>query len=244
MRARWLAAGLICATGCFSLRTPTPVAHPQLAPAAVAVRPEVPVVVPVSSTEPEPAEPGDALTLAAECLARGDEGTAVTHLGAHVRAHPDQLMFRLHLAEMLVKLGRLAEARDHFERFVADAQASAGAPKEQLVQCHTRLMEIGQRTDDRFDEVFHRGVGLVLLAKEAGEETGEPMLCQAMRALTEAKELRPNDPRVYFYLAEAHDLGGNRRGADATRAIARNLSTPGSLTPAEGRALGASVDPR
>ena len=61
----------------------------------------------------------------------------------------------------------------------------------------------------------------------------EEMLCKSLKALAEAKELKPSDPRVRVYLAEALDRSGNRRAADAERAAARGGFVPGGLTPVE-----------
>jgi hypothetical protein len=148
-------------------------------------------------------------------------------------------MFRAQLAELLVRLGRDRDAKVHYEQFIADAQATTGAPRQQLVTAHTRLMEIGQRSDDRFDEVFHRGVGLLLLVKAQDKlpdrDAGfaEEMLCKALKALAEARELKPAEPRVRAYLAEAYDRSGNRRAADAERAACDGAFVMGELTPVE-----------
>jgi predicted Zn-dependent protease len=183
-------------------------------------------------------EHADPLTLAADALGRGDRPAAADHLAAYVRRHPDQLMFRAQLAELLLSLDRPAEAKAEFERFVADAQSAAGPPGKHLVHCHTRLMEIGQRADDRFAERFHRGVGLLRLAADLGsDESAEEVLCQALKALTEAKDLRPSDPRVHLYLADAYALTGNRRAAEVARATARDRAAPGSLTAEEAARL-------
>src|SRR5437763_9229121 len=106
------------------------------------------------------ADAGDALTRAAECLDRGDDAGAVPHLRTYVAAHPDAVMVRAHLAELLFRAGRHAEARGEFERSVADAQLSTGPAKGHLVHCHTRLMAIAEATDDAFHEQLHRAVGL------------------------------------------------------------------------------------
>ena len=181
----------------------------------------------------------DPLTLAAECLARGDEPAAANHFTAHLRQHPDQLMFRLHLADLLLKLHREKEAQAHYERFIAGAQESSGSPRDRIVHCHTRLMEIAQLADDRFAELLHRGIGLVILTRQETDdlETREEILCKAIAALGEAKVLRPTDPRVHVYLAEAHDRAGNRRAADVARAAARNLAAPDAITSSELRNL-------
>lgn len=178
-------------------------------------------------------DPADTLTLAAEALQRGDRASAAAHLEAYVRDHPGQLMFRAQLAELLVALGRDDAARFHFERFAADARRSTGRAKDHLVHAHTRLMEVAQRGGDRFGESFHRGAGLLLLV---GEQDADPkrdegfceqMLCKSLKALAEARELRPHDPRVRVWLAEAYDRTGNRRAADAERAAAG----PSALSP-------------
>jgi predicted Zn-dependent protease len=190
-----------------------------------------------SATETEP----DTLTLAAECLERGDRASAAMHLESYVCRHPDQLMFRAQLAEMLLRLGRDAMARAHYERFAADAQSAAGPVRHQLISAHTRLMEIAQRADDRFGELFHRGVGLLLLAREqerlppreADPAFAEEMTCKALSSLREAKELKPSDARTRAYLAEAHERCGNHRAAETERAAARRTLVPGQLTAAE-----------
>src|SRR5262249_8213644 len=87
-------------------------------------------------------EDSDPLTLVAECLERGDRASAANHLEDYVRLHPDQLMFRAQLAELLLRLGRDRAAKAHYEQFITDAQAATGAPRKQLVNAHTRLMEI------------------------------------------------------------------------------------------------------
>lgn len=186
-----------------------------------------------------PAPEDDPLTLAAESLAKGDDPTAATHFAAYVKAHPDQFMFRLYLADLYLKLDKPAEAKPHYERFIADAQDASAPPREHLVHCHTKLMEIAQKGNDRFGESLHRGIGLVLLTREAAAdaETKEEMLCQALQTLLEAQEQRPGDRRVQVYLAEAHDRAGNRRGADVARAAARNLASPETLTSAELRSI-------
>ena len=212
---KWLAAGALAAFGCHTIGVPE---------------------LPDGPPRVEPAE--DHLALAAECTERGDQPAAATHLERYVSAHPDQLMFRAHLAEMLFKIDQPDRAKFHFEKFVADAQTATGPPHAHLVRCHTRLMEIGGRGDDRYAESLHRGVGLVLLVKDVpADEFREEMLCKAIKALLEAAEAKPTDVRVQLYLAAAHALAGNRRAADTAREKARTLTTPGALTVAEARRL-------
>ena len=218
---RWYAPaiGLILMLGCTTL--PVPVREPMEATPAVSE------------------DSDDPLTLAAECLARGDQPAAATQFEIHVGKHPEQVMFRLHLADLLMKIHRVKEAQQHYERFIADVQDSTGSPKSHLVHCHTRMMEIAQLTDDRFVEVLHRGIGLVLLTRQETDDslTREEILCKAIKTLLEAKEYRPTDARVHVYLAEAYERAGNRRAAEVARATARNLVMPGALTPSESRGL-------
>src|SRR5262245_34716943 len=93
----------------------------------------------ISKTD-EPAP--DALALAAACLDRGDDAAAVGHLAEHVKLHPDEVMTRAMLAELLFRLGRYPAARAEFDRVVADAQPTTGPPHDHLVHCHTRLMQM------------------------------------------------------------------------------------------------------
>jgi predicted Zn-dependent protease len=172
----------------------------------------------------------------AECLARGDRPAAAIHLEAYVKQYPDQLLFRLQLAELLVQIGKDATARWHYEKFVARAQGERGNIGKYLVHAHTRLMEIAQRADDRYSELFHRGVGLILLVREQDGEPDrddallEELLCKSLRALTEASELKPGSLRVRAYLAEAYERTGNRRAADREREACRNSPTGNELT--------------
>ncbi|MFO0795998.1 MAG: hypothetical protein U0804_00900 [Gemmataceae bacterium] len=211
---RLLLVGVLASAGCQTLLGPPP---PELA----------------APTD------DDSLTLAAECLQRGEQAAAATHLEAHVSRHPDQPMFRAHLAELLWKLDRPAEARGHFERFVAAAQDGSGSVRGHLVHCHTRLMQIARDDGDCAAEAFHRGAGLVRLAEQPGADEVEPpeeVLCQAVKALAEARDLRPGDARPLAYLALAHERAGNPGAAAAARAAARAAS-PAGLTAAERRQL-------
>jgi len=209
-----LALGLCFAIGCVSLPDPLP--------AAIA----------------EPAG-DDPLTLAADCLARGDEPAAAGHFERYVRSHPDQLAFRVHLADLYLKLGRDAEAKCHFERFAGDAPGAAAGVQSHLVHCHTKLMEIAQGTDDRFGEVSNRGIGLLVLVRHGIDDadTREEILCRAIAALREAKDERPKDARIHLHLAEAHDRAGHRREAEVARAAAMNLALPGDLPAREWHSL-------
>src|SRR3989442_260131 len=83
---------------------------------------------------------------------------------------------------------RPAEAKFHYERFVVDGEGVA-ALGPHLVTGHIKLMEMAQRSGDRFGELYHRGAGLFLLVKEqdGAKDRDEPfceeMLCKSLRAL-------------------------------------------------------------
>jgi hypothetical protein len=180
--------------------------------------------------------PADPLALTAECLERNDPRAAALHLEDYVRAHPDQPLFRLQLADLYVRCEQLAAAKFQYERFVGEAQGGPPALAPQVVTAHTKLMEIAQRRNDRFGELFHRGVGLFLLVKqmdadpEADKDFCEEMLCKAQKALAEAKDLKPRDSLVRVYLAEVYQRAGNRHAADAERTGARSDPVGGART--------------
>jgi predicted Zn-dependent protease len=232
MRLPWLAIGAFAFIGCTLPGGPFSVPDsPDQHPAANSASPAASVPPPEAEAE----EP-DTLTLAAECLERGDCARAATHLEAYVCRHPEQVLFRAQLAEVLIRAGRDATAKVHYERFIAEAQTTTGPLRDHLVAAHTRLMEIAQRSDDSFAELFHRGAGLLLLVKQheksadADQGFGEEMLCNAIKALAEAKKRNPNDARTRVYLAEAYERSGNRRAADVERAATRLAPVPGQLT--------------
>jgi predicted Zn-dependent protease len=217
----------------------------------VAPQPPAPVpkpteIIPASAIQtaapPAPvqaAAESDPLVLVAECLEADDPRGAALHLDGYVRAHPDQLMFRLQLAELYLRTEQVAEAKFHFERFEMEAQTGPATVRPYLVTAHTKLMEIAQRRNDRFGELFHRGAGLFLLVKQQDEDNErdqalcEEMLCKALKALQDAKERKPNDPRVRFYLAQVYECTGNRHAAEAERAGTRLGVVSGGLTATE-----------
>ena len=58
-----------------------------------------------------------------------------------------------------------------------------------------------------------------------------------LRALTDAKELKPTDPRVRAYLADAHARAGNRSASKAEREAVKGTVTSGELTLTERKGL-------
>jgi predicted Zn-dependent protease len=240
MRALAFAVGILALTGCMLGRVPQEGGPSSLVPSTPQSTGDrggssEPFVPPALAVDHDP------LTLAAESLERGDRAGAAAHLEDYVCRHPEQWMFRVQLAEILLALGRDAPARAQLERFIADAPSSSDPARGQIINAHTRLMEIAERANDRFGELFHRGVGLLLLAKfqekltrtDADPAFAEEMLCKALLSLREAKELKPTDARTRAYLAEAYERCGNPRAAEAERLGVRGALLPGQLTAAE-----------
>jgi predicted Zn-dependent protease len=250
MRGKFLLCGsLVALNACESVRhtappppsapRPVPVVAKPIAPAPPAEVLRAAARVPV---EPQ-AAPYDPLARAAECISRNEFAAAATHLEAHVRAHPDQPLYRLQLAELHTRTANTEAATEHLERFVADAQP-VPALRKYLPDAHTKLMGLAQARGDRFAELFHRGAGLLALLAELDADPErdtdfcEEVTCKALRALADAKALKPSDPRARAYLAEAYARTGNAKGATAERAAARTGATAGDLTPTERARLG------
>src|SRR5260221_6038129 len=88
---------------------------------------------------PASVEPVSEIQLAAQCLEKGDERGALPHLSAYLEAHPDHAAIRVHLAEVMLKLDRKAEAKKQFEQYVRDAQQQGGEAGKHFIHVHTRL---------------------------------------------------------------------------------------------------------
>jgi hypothetical protein len=201
--------------------------------------PEVVLASFVEDMEIKPVEE-DCLALAAKHIEEGDQASAVPYMQKHIEKFPDQIMIRAYLAELLVKIKRLPDARSHFETFIADAQQTDSPAKNHLVHCHTRLMEIAQENDDDYSEHLHRGIGLYLLTKQQDlfEEVRDPTLTQqllvkAIRELDEAKQLRPNEARPYWYLYESWTMLDQPRPAGKALQEAQANCFFSKLTPKE-----------
>lgn len=177
----------------------------------------------------------DHLTRAAACVERGDETAAVTHLEAHLAARPDAVMIRAYLAELLLRIGRTADAREQFEWFTRQACEQTGPAGKHLVHAHTRLMEIAADADV-FSEHLHRGIALVLMVRQWASEPGvdggelaEATLAKAGRELREAERRKPTDPRPAVYLAEVYDRLGQPTAARAAARRATAMLPDGGL---------------
>src|SRR5262249_26255713 len=114
----------------------------------------------------DPALSRNYLSMAAAYLEKGDDEAACPNLSQYVNAHPEQLSMRVSLADLLLRLHRLPDARSEFERCVGVAQEREDTAKSHLLHCHTRLMEIAEETEDVYGEHLNRGIGLLVLARQ------------------------------------------------------------------------------
>src|SRR5262245_6200634 len=131
------------------------------------------IVLYEQSLDADPGYTHNHLSLAAARLEKGDEEGACAALARYVEAHPDHLVIRGHLGDLLLRLKRIPEARAQFERFEVDAQALGASSIGQRIQCHSRLTRIAETEEDDYREHLHRGIGLYLLAQERAELTDE-----------------------------------------------------------------------
>jgi len=139
----------------------------------------------------------------------GDEATACSHLARYVAANPDQLLMRLHLADLLLQLERAVEAGTEYERCIGHAQERDDPGGRNLIHCHTQLMAIAESAEDGYGEHLHRGIGLYHLAVERAmvpapddELPPQALLCKAAGELTLARMVRPDEARPAWYLHE------------------------------------------
>jgi tetratricopeptide (TPR) repeat protein len=184
------------------------------------------------------------LSLAAAYLEKGQDALACTHLAAYVKAHPEQLSIRIHLAELLTRLHRFDEARDEFEHYIADAQDQPEERARHLFHCHSRLMDIAEETGDEYGECLHRGIGLYLLACERatlpdpdGDLSTQALLCKAAGQLAQAGRQRPEEARPCWYLYEVWAQLAQREAALRWLRRADDEAPFSYLTPAEQRSL-------
>jgi len=189
------------------------------------------------------------LSLAAAHLELGDDAGACAHLSRYVTANPEQLLMRVHLADLLLRLERAVEAGTEFERCVARAQERDDPSGRHLIHCHTRLMEIAEAAEDSYNAHLHRGIGLFHLAVQratlgAGDEelSPEALLCKAAGELTLARLERPDEARPSWYLHEVWARLAQRRPARRCLQAAAAAAPFSYLTAAEQRGVQLASD--
>jgi tetratricopeptide (TPR) repeat protein len=189
------------------------------------------------------------LSLAAAYLEKKDEPQACCHLGKYVESHPDKALVRARYAELLHRLHRLPEARAQWEQFIVLAQEQGSEAAAQLIPVHSKLMEIGEESQDEYAEHLHRGIGLYLLAckrstlpQEEEDLPAEGILCKAAAELTLAHQQRPGEARPSWYLHEVWSQLGQRQPAICRLRQAEAAAPFSYLTPAEQRRLNLATD--
>jgi tetratricopeptide (TPR) repeat protein len=185
------------------------------------------------------------LSLAACYLDKGDDVKGCLYLTLYVSAHPEHRAVRLQYAGLLQRLKRYTEARDELESVLSDLQQEAEPADDQLVQCHSRLMQLAEQTQDEYLEHLHRGIGLYLLSRQRPAQEGDDpdllcpqgLLCKAAAELTLASRAKPDEARPHFYLhqvwsrlSQSHPAGRSLRAAQQAAAFSY-------LTPAEHQQL-------
>ncbi len=184
------------------------------------------------------------LSLAAAHLENGDEASAAAHLAQYLAYHPEQVAVRIQYAELLWRLQRFAEAGVEYEKYVADAAEAGASNRRRWIHCHGRLLEVAEKTGDRYAEYLHRGIGLYLLAccrteldDPQGALPAEGLLCKAATELTQAHDLAPDEARPCWYLYAVWQRLAQPQTAGRWLREAQAAALFSTLTPAEQRGL-------
>jgi tetratricopeptide (TPR) repeat protein len=184
------------------------------------------------------------LSIAAAYLEMNDLESACPFLSRYLLLNPRQLLIRARYAELLARLNHLQDAQSEYERFIAEAQQEGGPAAQQLIHCHTRLVEIAEESNDDYNEHLHRGIGLYLIARKramlpdaGGELPSESLLCKAAAELTLAHQERPGLARPSWYLYEVWRLLGQQQPAVCRLRQAQALEPFTDLTPGEASSL-------
>src|SRR5262249_52874767 len=125
MRPLWFWVGLAC-LGCQSL---VPLEPPEETESAAGLwqqgqqamrrgQPADAATLYQRSLATDPTLTRNHLSLAAAHLEQGDDRSACADLTRYIQANPGHLVVRVHLADLLLRLGKLAEARCEFERCI------------------------------------------------------------------------------------------------------------------------------
>jgi len=184
------------------------------------------------------------LSLAACHLDRSDDAKACLYLMLYVSAHPEHRTVRFQYADLLQRLKRIDEAREELESCIADVQGDAVPADEELVQCHSRLMQLGEKTENAYEEHLHRGIGLMLLSRQPVIPDDDPdmlspqgLLCKAAAELALASRERPDEARPHLYLHQVWSKLAQSHPACRSLHAAVSSAPFSYLTPIEQRQL-------
>lgn len=201
-------------------------------------RPKVAIPLYKQSLAVDPNLHRNHLSLAAAFLEEGEEKQAADSMERYLDREPAHLSVRQHYGELLIRLGRMPDARRQLDRFLAEAQKQA-QPDGILLHTHGRLLEIAESTDDPYEEHLHRGIGLLYLAYQpvapgtALENQPETLLCKAALQLNQAVRLKPQMPRPRLYLHKIWQKLGQTQPALQALHEAETLQWEGEMTPWE-----------
>jgi tetratricopeptide (TPR) repeat protein len=196
------------------------------------------------SLEADPSFNRNHLSLAAAYLEMGNDMVACNHLGRYVADHPEHLLVRSQHVELLLRLKRSREAVAAMALLIADAQEKGDDVLLDLIQYHSRLVEVAEEQEDDYAAHLNRGIGLYLLARQrascddpGGALPVEGLLCKAAGELTLARTLRPGSARASWYL---HRVWSRLARPDSARRYlteAADAAPFGDLTASEQRGL-------
>ena len=196
------------------------------------------------SLNADPNNTGNYLSLAAAYLEKSDLPSACGHLGNYVQSHPEHHIVRVRYAELLLRLGKLNQARVEFEEFIADAQENDDPAASSILPSHSKLMEIAETQVDSYGQHLHRGIGLYLLAckraklpEPEGEFPAQSLFCKAAAELTLALRARRDEAQPCWYLYTIWSTLGQRQPALCQLRNAAAAATSSYLTPSERRGL-------
>ena len=188
------------------------------------------------------------LSLAAAYIDKGEDEKALPHLAQYIAAKPNHVAVRAHYAELLFRLREYQDAAAQYDRFDADLQEHEGTAQQELIHCHSRLMEVAEQQQDGYGEHLHRGIGLYLLARQSEEAlpneedfSSESLLCKAAGELTLARRQRPDEARPCWYLFAVWSQLAQRQPAARWLRAAEETAAFSYLTPKERRNLELAV---
>jgi tetratricopeptide (TPR) repeat protein len=149
------------------------------------------------------------LSMAAACLAQGNDSIASIHLKISLELEPSNVIVRQNYADLLLRMNQLEEARDQFNLFIKDTQQFGEQANRHMIHAHSRLMAISEQLGDVYEEHLNRGIGLYLLALEKtkkdqqevpNDQNLEALLFRAAGELTQARLTRNDQIRPCWYL--------------------------------------------
>jgi tetratricopeptide (TPR) repeat protein len=240
---RWLFCGLLClaGVGCHVVNFVTrPAKGTPVADVAESPRGSPVPVVATPVSEPK----SNHLTLAAMHLEKGEDALACSHLGKFLATNPEHRNARFYHADLLMKLGKVKDARDQFERVIAYGQEDPEPDLNHLANCHGRVLEAAEVLADQYLIHLHRGIGMYLLALESAKLRDEDnpfsfeaLLCKAAGELATASKMRPAEARPCWYLHAVWQQLAQPSQASRWLHEAQRTSPWSHLTPCEQRQL-------